>query len=493
MFTNKNNRGTEAFKLLSFALTAIYFLGIALIDGPIWCVDTQSYVSLEMSREPLYPLFLLGLRSLFETLHISNELYGLPAYLTLAVLIQSALWVFSTCYLGFYVLSVTGPLGEKKSRLLSTAAILGQIGVASLNRFVAGRGSMYSESLMTESIAMPLYVIFTVVLIKSFDKYDMRAILKLFFLGVLICSVRKQMLIVLLTWGFASFILHLFVKRHRSLKNFSLTVIAVVLAYVSITLVDCGYNYAVRGVFMTHTGNSKGGLDTLLYTATAEDAEPFADVDPAEYPELKELYTRIYEACRDQHLTIDDAPGYELKEKSNVLNSDWIAMSTHYAESYDVIGFDVVLPIREAYVEDHFPELDDVHSRLKQDEIEKLFFQKLLKNTLGNILHGKDRGALYVLTANILRAFVISIANVTPRILVKISGIIYVLYLAVFIALLLKKKSYQRQVAARMMFTVLAGIAINSVITGSMIFPQGRYMCYGMGLFYLSLLCGILI
>ncbi len=493
MFKNKSNRGTEAFKLLSFALLTIYFVGIALFDGPIWCVDTPSYVDMDFIREPVYPLFLMALRRLFEALHITAQPYGLPAYLTLAVILQSFLWVAASCHLGFFILDMASPLGEKKSRLLSAIAMLGQVGVAGINRFIAGRGSMYSESLMTESLAMPLYVILTVELIKSFDRYDRRSILKLFCLSVIICSIRKQMLIVLITWGFASFILHLFVKRHRSLKNFSLTVIAVVVAFVVITLADRGYNLAMRGVFASHVGNSKGGLNTLIYTALPEDSRIFADVDADKYPEMEALYTKIYDECRAQQLTIDYAPGYELAENSTVFNSDWVAMVDHYAMSYDVIGFDVVLPICDEYVAQHYPDLDRTHAQIKENEIENLLFKKLLGHAISNIIKGNDRGAVYVLTANIVKAFVISNANISPAVLIKVSLIIYVLYLAVFIALFIRKKTYQRALVARMMFIVLAGIAINCVVTGSMIFPQPRYMCYGMGLFYLALVCGILI
>lgn len=493
MLKNKAGKGTEAFKLLSFALLTIYFVGIALFDGPVWCVDTNSYIDMDFSREPLYPLFLLGLRTLFEKLNVTAIPYDLPAYLTAVIILQSLLWVFAAFHLGNYILSVTNGLGEKKSRFLSAIAMLSQVGVAGLNRFVANRGSMYSESLMTESLAMPLYVIFTVELVKSFDHYDLRSILKLFFLGVIIGSIRKQMLVVLVTWGFASFIIHLFIKRHRSLKNFSLTVIAVVLAVVSITLVDSSYNLAVRGVFTTHIGNSKGGLDTLLYSATAEDAQLFVDADPAKYPDAQALFTEIYDECAKRELTIDYAPGYELGTRSNVFNSDWVSMASHYADSYDVIGFDVVLPIKEQYVAAHFPELDEVHAIIKQDEIEEFLFKTLLKNAFSKIIKGEDRAVVYVLTANILKAFVISNANISPRFLIMASAFIYVLYFAVFIGLFLKKKTSQRAIVMRLMFIVMAGIAINCVVTGSMIFPQPRYMCYGMGLFYLSLLCGILI
>jgi hypothetical protein len=493
MSKNKNNRGTEAFLLLSFALLAIFFIGIALFDGPIWCVDTPSYVDMDFIREPVYPLFLMLLRRLFETLNITATPYGLPAYLTLAVVLQSALWAFSATHLGAFILNATSSLGQKKSRFLSIAAMLSQVGVSVINRFIANRGSMYSESLMTESLAMPLYVILTVELVKSFDHYDLKSILKLFFLGVLMVSIRKQMLIGLIMWGFASFVIHLFVKRHRSLNHFSQTVIALVVAMVVIALFDRGYNLAVRGVFSSHVGNSKGGLDTVLYTATAEDAALFADADPEKFPQMQELYTKIYNTCVEQQLTIDFAPGYELKEKSSVLNSDWASMASHYADSYDVIGFDVVLPICDDYVAEHFPELDSVHAQLKENQVEDQLFKTLLKNAVSNIFKGTDRGAFYVLTANILKAFVISNANMSPKILRTVSAVIYVLYLGVFIALLPKKSSSQKYLIMRLMFIVLAGIAINSVVTGSMIFPQPRYMCYGMGLFYLSILCGILI
>lgn len=492
MANYKARKGTEAFKLLSFALLTIYFVGIALFDGPVWCADTESYVEMSFSREPLYPLFLLGCRKLFEALKITVTIHDYPAYLTLVVILQSLLWVYAAFHLGNFILNTTSGLGEKKSKLLAAIAMLSQAGVAGINRFVANRGSMYSESLMTESLAMPLYVIFTVELVKSFDHYDTRSILKLFFLGIIIGSIRKQMLVCLVMWGFASFIIHLFVGRHRSVRNFSLTVIAVVLALLSINLIDCSYNLAVRGVFTMHTGNSKGGLDTLLYTAAAEDAEVFADADPDKYPYAQALYTQIYDECVNRQLTIDYSQAYQLEERSTVFNSDWVSMASHYADSYDVIGFDVVLPIKEQYVAEHWPELDEVHARIKQDEVEGFLFKKLLNNALSKIVKGEDRGVVYVLTANILKAFVISNANISPRFLIPVSGVIYVLYLAVFIALFLKKTSV-KPVAARLMFTVLAGIAINCVVTGSMIFPQPRYMCYGMGLFYLSLLCGILI
>ena len=38
-------------------------------------------------------------------------------------------------------------------------------------------------------------------------------------------------------------------------------------------------------------------------------------------------------------------------------------------EAYDVIGFDVTLPMCDEYVAEHYPELDRTHAQIKENEI----------------------------------------------------------------------------------------------------------------------------
>lgn len=499
MTAKSMRKGTGAFELLSFVLLMVIFVGIALIDGPKWCVDTPSYVNMDFSREPVYPLFLLSLRTLFERLNITSVAYELPAYLTMAVVLQSILWVVAIHRLGVYIYDLCSKsMTHGKARFMMLLAESLQVAVAFLNRFAAKRGSMYSESLMTESLAMPLFVLFTVLLHKSFDDYKIGNCIKLFLLATLICSVRKQMLIVVLMWGFTSFVLHLLVKRHRSLKKFSYTVIFAVLTIVSVALFDRGYNQAVRGIFAGHTGNSKGGLCTVLYTAVPEDASLFEGND--KYPELGELFAKIMDECRAQQLTIDYVPGYERGAGQKLTTSDWAEVAYHYSESYDVIGFDIVQPMCDEYVAQHYPELEGDMALLQEDAIEKELFQTLLTGTIAKVFSGEGGDALYVFKANVLKAFVISNANIRPSVLIKISLVIYGLYIALFVALIVRtiqqtKKASGTQVPESltlkrkmlvMGLVVMAGLAINCVVTGSMIFPQPRYMCYSMGLFYLS-------
>ncbi|MBO4456780.1 MAG: hypothetical protein J5802_03605 [Butyrivibrio sp.] len=476
----------------------IFYIGIAVWDGPVWCVDSQSYVSMDFSREPVYPLFLMLIRRIYETFDFSGQMYGQDSYLFCAVIIQSLLWVFASWRLGMEIFNTAiRNLPEKKAVFLGYCGVLSQMAVASLNRFAANRGSMYSECIMTEALAMPLFILFNIELWKLYRSYIQRNIVSVFLLGVLIASIRKQMLICLIIWGFSAFVIYLLEHNREGLHKLFITVLMIFAAIVCISGIDRFYNSAVRGRFVEHIGNSKGGLDTVLYTAKSEDAELFADYNG--YPDLDKLYTDIYETCKEQQLTIEFAPGYDPESKPNVFTSDWVAMASHYADSYDVIGFDVVAVKCDEYVKEHFPDLELYDAQLKEDEIEGILLKTLLKKDFDRITKGEGGTVIYVFTANVLKAFVISVANISPKILIQISMFIYVLYLTAFGFLYMsnvfgsggQSKSMKSEFMI-LAFLTLSGIAINSVVTGSMIFPQPRYMCYGMGLFYLTLTCDII-
>ncbi len=487
MFKSMKNKDIESFKILVFVLPFIFYMITALVDGPKWCVDSQSYVSMDFSREPVYPLFLMLFRKIFEAFDFVGTLYDLPSYLFPVILVQSLVWVFAAYYLAVNIYqSVVKECGSQKAYILGVLAVVLQMAVAGLNRFVAGRGSMYSESIMTESLAMPLFVIFTVMLWKLLKKFSFKGFISVLLMSVLISSIRKQMLITIIIWFAAALLVYL-VPAKRKPKYFVYTICGVVISFALIGLIDRGYNLWMRGVFVEHIGNSKGALDTVLYTASEEDASIYDDQD--EYPGLSELYADIYEECRDKELLIEFAKGYELGDKSTVFNSDWAAMASHYADSYDVIGFDVVQVKCDEYVAEHFPKLEGVWAQLKENDVEAALLSGLLKKDIKAIFTGRGGKVLYVMTANILKAFVYSVANMTPGVLIGISGFIYILYM-----LLLVKMGLQRNKELFILsITVILGIAINSMVTGAMIFPQGRYMCYGMGLFYLTTCCGILI
>lgn len=478
----------KRFKIISIIIPFVFYIGMAIIDGTVWCVDSASYTSMDFSREPVYPLFLLGIRKLFELFDFAGTMYGQPSYLFCVVIIQSLLWVYTAARLGIYMYDYT--LEQRYSRQRATIVglmgLFSQMAVAILNRFVANRGSMYSECIMTEALAMPLFVLFSIRLFELFRNYSAMNMLAVFLLSVLISSIRKQMLITILVMGAVSLIIHLIVKRTRDPRRFLSIVIMGILAVISIGVIDRGYNLAVRGKFAEHVGNSKGTLCTVLYTADAEDVHIYDKYeDSQEFPELGSLYTRIYNECVAKELTISYAP-------SQNFDSTWLEMTSHYAEGYDIIGFDIVIPYCQQYVSEKFPELSGPEFDIKENEVEAVLAKELLLKDIKGIFTGKSSEFLYVLVANVAKALVISVANNRPAILVKVSIFIYLFYLILFSVRLIMKKDEKSRELCLFALIVFMGILINSVVTGSMIFPQPRYMCYGMGLFYLTIGCGIL-
>ena len=136
-------KGTESFRILSFVLPLIFYIGLLVVDGPVWCVDSPSYTSMDFSREPVYPLFLLLFRKVFELFDFCGKMYGLDSYLFVAVLVQSLLWVYVTYRLAKEIFDAAASfLPLNKALFLGYTAVVTQIGVSALNRFAANRGSM---------------------------------------------------------------------------------------------------------------------------------------------------------------------------------------------------------------------------------------------------------------------------------------------------------------------------------------------------------------
>lgn len=53
-----NSKIEIIFNGVLLAASCLFYLMFPLVDGPVWCVDSASYVSMDISREPLYPTFL---------------------------------------------------------------------------------------------------------------------------------------------------------------------------------------------------------------------------------------------------------------------------------------------------------------------------------------------------------------------------------------------------------------------------------------------------
>lgn len=485
----KTMKSRHHFYFASLSLDLIFYLSFILHDGPILCEDSPSYIGMEYSREPIYPLLLALFRKIFGT---ENSIYGSPRYLVPVVILQAVVMAVCVWYTARVIAGIlpgrgrvlpeswriairrTGKEKSGEADLVYTSEVFWYIGatlifwgVDLLNRFFAARNSMYVECIMTESLCIPLFYLFlarTYLYLKEHRKKDL---LFLFVLMFVMMSIRKQeMITCAIVCGF-SFLYDLI--GHRRWKAFLSLAVTSIAALFCMTLLDYSYNYAMHGVWMHHTHNYKGGACTLLYTATRDDADLFAD------EEDRKLFLDIYDQMEEQGLTYDSIPSV----------SDWIARTDHYADSYDIIGFNVMIPTIKEYVDASQPGLGEAQREIAVDEKQKVIQDTLL---------GQDKTNLLQLwRGSFAEGFVNTVLRKSRR-LIGAALALYLIYFAELI-LLVRRRHLRRKKGASdpedgqvllFGFLVLFAIVVNVLVVGSMIFAQTRYMVYNMPFFYIA-------
>ena len=595
------NKFTRRFLRWAGVILVIFYVGFALVDGPVWARDSASYTGMTIGREPVYPLFLAFFRMIFGEEAGRN---GLPAYLFPVVIVQSLVNAYAVWVLVKAVLNgvggesegtgtVTHSSGEERVTVpvplthLPLAALAGDFHliVALLNRFAAGRGSMYSEAILTESLAMPLYLIFVVRLWETYSKNlplegaqgpgDLGSArtgaerrqgnrlrwrrchtIRLAILAFLLIGLRKQMAVVLLLWGVVA-VVDCFRKCIKgtgesegtgTMTHFSgdkgdgsechrpgsetaaptkrkvtfrtvpfvtfPTIISIILVLLAGNGFERAYNAAVHDRAVPHTGNGKGLMCTLLYSADPDEDTVF--FQNCQTGGLCELFTDILASCDDMGIlkkNLDEgsaryyisADGQQVEGAAFENTGSWLDLGEHYAASYDIIGYEVCDPMIAEYLAARG--FTGVDVEIAYDTIASEFNRVLMKQKKGDLIR--------VFCVNFIKGLVATNARIHPA-LVPVSLVLYVVYVVMYVLLWrgdkgdgsechrphsetaapTKRKvtfrtvpfvTSNRNESLRFAEITFLAILINTGVVGLMIFPQPRYMIYNMGLFYTAL------
>lgn len=372
-----------------------------------------------------------------------------------AVILQSLLAGFTTWFTGLTVKKI-----KDQSTLLQIAAIVFQLAVSLLCRFAANRGSVYTDCIMTEGLGLSLFVLFILELYLYIVIGRKRYLLWTMILSFLLISLRKQMMITILIMG-AVFGWY-FLIRNRKIQKFVCLVLLMISVLITCKLADRLYNYVVRDAWIEHCHNSMGILCTLLYSSDSE-----KDQDLFEDEAVKELYLEIMEQADERTLLYGYAEG------------DWLSVSAHYADSYDAIGYGIINPIVDGYIDTYY-DLTEVEAALKYDEICGEMTRALLRQNIMPMIR--------VYVYNVWKGLVNSIARAGH--LLSLYAVAAYLDLGISAWYLMRQKrkikEMKEQIERSLVFAfiVMMGIAVNSFVVGAIIFTQPRYMIYSMGLFY---------
>ena len=523
----KQDRERRLFLFLLFC-SAIFYLFFIFLDGPIWCRDSQGYVDLSPRRPYLYPLFLSGIRRLTSEQSLKN---GLPAYLFYAGVVQALVNAYAAFFTAQTVYRIAGGgRREKRANTMALFALLFQFAVSLLNRFGAARGSMYAETVMSESLAMPVFLLLICHLVLALRaefspegngrRGSMSGmVLPLLFVAVdlfLLLGLRSQLVFCLPLVAFSFFVQDVLSKNRRRPLRFGILLLLLLLVFAGNGRAECLYNEKIHGFFAEHTGKHEAVLCTLLYTCSEQDAEEMTVLrDPVSEKDISgerdssgegegsdgteisdvgqekvSLLRALFVACKERGVRMADVPA----------GADWVETASHYADSYDIIGYDILIPTVETFVKEHPEDFhwdDQTHrmiwekekktdanagaSEKKQDEQMRveLAYDTVSGELVKLLLHQNPRPFLRLYAYNIVKGLVCTNGRMMPA-LIPLCLFLYGLY---FLFYLWIRKKKEREIALFAEVVFLA-IAFNVGMVGAVIFPQPRYMIYSMGLFY---------
>lgn len=111
-------------------------------------------------------------------------------------------------------------------------------------------------------------------------------------------------------------------KAFRGILVLSLCTLAIV---GSATLLDMGYNYALRGNAVRHTNDNRFITTMAFYTAERSDAAYIND------EEVRDVFLEVYDVC--------DQKGY-LKHSAE---EGWFNRVTHFGDYYDCIQINTMV------------------------------------------------------------------------------------------------------------------------------------------------------
>ena len=447
----------------AFLCVAFFFFWM-MLDDPVIGPDSHGYITFFVSREPVYPLFLAMCRNLPFASVLSVEGYAGIRY---AVFFQNLLWAYAVYRAGCFVFRLSRELQWKTKRgpyAMMWAAVGFQLAVCLINRLFADRHMLYSNLINTEALAMPLFLLFVIRLWNLLQDETRKNLLLCAVLTFLLIGIRKQMQIVLIVWFLMTVLYRLAIRRCRNPKAVAVQVVCMVCVVLCTRLADAVYHAAVHG-FFGHVDSGEALLCCMLYTAEEEDAALFSEEESRE----RQWFMEIMKEQQERGALLRALP-----EDAGI-----VERASHFAEHYDVIGYEIVHPVLLA--DPGLAGMRDDVSRTRQMYAEE--------GKLASILRRQNLGDYFgVFGANLVSGLAFSVARMSSRLL-PVVAVLYLLYIALLI-FSVRKRGDRDKTGGTVMFAVIVicSIVVNSVVTGALIFPQGRYMIYSMGFFYTALL-----
>ena len=432
-----------------FAIPVLFYMFFALYDGPVICVDSPSYIEMSTSREPFYPAFLALFRMVF-----GGES---DFYLKAVVVVQGLLTGYSTFSLVYFT--------YKESKVKYGIALLMTLiclGTSIACRFLAQRGSMYSTCIMTESICIPLFLLFSKRVLAYIVHKCRKDLIWAAIISLILVTTRKQMYISLFLLLFAIVYVQ-FTNENSTPKRIWYAFLSVLIVLGCVVGANKAFEYTyaniISGESYSHFNDNRFLTTVVFYVSEEEDSELLED------SEVRSLFTDIYRICDAEDSMMHSAAG-SFGEKIQ-----------HFGEHYDMIQINHMWPMTEEFVTKCHPEFSHIEREQLVDEI----FDDISWSILPHVW----TKALRVFLRNMVQGLVNTVGKATISLMYPYALLAFGAYLILLIFSLIRKRYTFATIFA--VYTLVA-FFLNDGLVSALIFCQVRYMIYIMPLFYIALL-----
>lgn len=407
--------------------------------------DSNSYITMGLTREPGYPLLLCIMRALF-----GEEAYFVPlAFVQNAFACISVMWVAH--YFGRRIFN--SGLGYWVSALILSLPYL-------FTPVFSRTHLVMANKIMAEGITLPLYYLFMLYIVKVIfeeDRFLKNAALA-WVVSLALVLARGQLILSAIIW-FITMVIRLL--REKKYTKIYITVLAVILLLACNTIITRMYHGINSGVFTATASSKPMILANALYVSQPEDGEGIQD------PELKELFERVYKELDGQGMLYRYAEGGCMDK------------ALHQEACHDTISFDYFEPIKNDiyYHSDHHEILmaDGYPAYLiKQDEIASALTGELLKNNWPRYLTNYMNMCVL--------GFVRSIAVDHP--LLNVYALVVYILGAALLIYTWRRNGFTNEV----FFLGMTYVSIAGFVTATSLFLQciTRYMIYNLPFFYIA-------
>lgn len=446
--------------VMLFVLLLAVFLGMFAAFGPGVYNDSDQYIKMHIHREPLYPLFLAMLRSLFP---------GEESWLVPMGILQNILAAFSIWMLAEYV-------GERFRLRLWEEIVVIVLGIMPhmITMYFSSLHLFMTNSVMSEALCLPLFTLFMLEIFKVFAEPDRKPVVVSLLLAFLLSLTRSQMMLTILIWLVvmgAKILLDSEQNAGREMEaadrgrtkklwkgkalRLFMAVAVVICVFVLRVFAVKSYNLVFNGHFINNTYGTVNTLTNILYAADREDGERIEDEG------ARDFFYRMYDLTEERQANYKYA-GNSLREKTE-----------HIEEWHDTIKYEMI--------EDVFYQTYD----------KKVTSDYIVQNLMADEAAGKIiRGILpacfwrwfgnYLLIARY--GMIRSIAVVHPA----LNWAVALIYLSALALMWLAYRKDKANPAVPLMAAALLAVVANAAAVSLTIMCLSRYMIYGFVFFYVG-------